>query len=179
VKQPSIDDGTAKWKYLHNSFEKYSIQAVLVNTLAGSSMQNYTPSSIVSSNDPIAYVPGVSRNMMNEFGFGAAESASSIIRSAGVPITAALTGRTFVPATQACTAANITFPAVPDTGNWGTNIEGMVVYAKNESPDASTDGSDWPALLWIDTLSGSVAMAIDPNGGDIVVQWNASGIFRL
>ena len=179
VKASSIDDGTTKWKYLHNSFKSYIIQAALVNTASGSSMQNYNPSLIVSSNDAIEFVPGTTRNMMNEFGFGSAESASSLIRSGGNPIVAELLNRTFVSATQACTAGNITFPAVPDTGNWGTNIEGLVIYAKPTWAGASTDGSDWPCLIWIDTLSGSVAMNIDPNGGDIVVQWNASGIFRL
>jgi hypothetical protein len=195
TRDPSIVDNDVRWKYMHCSFEKYSIQAALVNmnnTGAATTMQIYSPAATVANgtNDNIPFAHGVpgatptpitgTRNMNSEFGFSSAtDTGTSLIRNANVPIVATLTGRTFVPATQACTAANITFPAVPDVGSWGTNIEGMVIYLKNESPGATTTGDDWPVLLYIDTLSGSTPMFIDPNGGDIVVQWNASGIFRL
>ena len=137
-------------------------------------MQIYTGTNLGTITDSTPYLPGTgsptgTRNMMSEFGFGAALASSSLIRTADatpLPITAELVpafpapssgpGRSFVSTTQACTASNITFSAVPDAGNWGDNIEGMVIYAKNESPGASTDGSDWPCLIWIDTLASSV-----------------------
>lgn len=180
-----ITDGTAVWNFFSMSFESYTVKAALVNTSAtgGSGMMVYTAPN--NSSDAVVYTKGTSggRNMYTEFGFGQASIANtSLIRYAGNTasdnITAELTGRTFVSATQAADSADITFTNVPDTGNWGTNIEALVLYVQNTASWAATDGSDCPVIAFIDTLATG-AMAIDPNGGDIVVQWNASGIFRL
>ena len=177
------------WRYLGMDMSSYQIWAALVNTSAtggGTGMQVYSNPS--NSSDSTLFVAGTSgsRNMWTEFGLGQASIANtSLIRSGALGATdnilAQLTGRTMITTTQACDAADITFTAVPDTGNFGTNIEGIVIYAKNTAgwADATNVGSDYPVLPFIDTLASAAALSIDPNGGDIVVQWNSSGIVRL
>lgn len=163
-----------------SEFTDYKIMAALVNKTGGTGIQNYTPPADVN-NDTVIYVNATSRNMLSDFGFGNAPASSSLVRDgADLPIVAELTGRGFVASTGACDANDITFsnvPVNPLTGTYGA-IEAMVIYLKNESAGASTNGSDWPVLAFIDTLSTG-GMSITPNGGDIVVQWSASGIFRL
>lgn len=63
-------------------------------------------------------------------------------------------------------AADTTFSAV--TGN---NVEALVVYI--DTGTASTS----PLVTYIDT--GVTGLPVTPNGGDIPVTWNASGIFKL
>jgi hypothetical protein len=60
-------------------------------------------------------------------------------------------------------AANAVFTAVPS----GAAIDELVVYK-----DTGTAGTS-PLVCYMDGFS------ITPNGGDITVQWNASGIFAL
>jgi hypothetical protein len=63
-------------------------------------------------------------------------------------------------------AADPTFSAV--TGN---SVEALVVY--KDTGNASTS----PLIAWIDTVSSG--LPVTPNGGDIVVQFNASGVFAI
>lgn len=178
-------EGKIDWSYVTGTpratpFTDYKIMAAMVNTSAGVGMQNYVVSTAVPNvnSDTVRYVPSVSRNMQSEFGYGQTMANSSLIRTAGgAVITAELTSRAFVGATAACTSADITFSAVPVNSAYG-NIEAMVIYLQPLDGGASTDGTDWPVIAFIDTLSTG-AMNITPNGGDIVCQWNASGIFRL
>lgn len=65
-------------------------------------------------------------------------------------------------------ADNVTFTAVPS----GANCEALVFYV-----DTGTASSS-PLVAYIDTGFTS-GMPVTPNGGDITVTWNASGIFAL
>jgi len=63
-------------------------------------------------------------------------------------------------------AADVTFAAV--TGN---SAEALVLYV-----DTGTAGTS-PLIAFIDT--GVTGLPVTPNGGDINVVWNTSGIFAL
>lgn len=62
-------------------------------------------------------------------------------------------------------AADVTFTAV--TGN---SVEALVIYEDTGSSATST------LLVYIDSGTN---LPVTPNGGDITIQWNASGIFSL
>jgi len=62
-------------------------------------------------------------------------------------------------------AADSTFSAV--TGN---SVEAIVIYKDTGSAATS------PLIAYIDSGTG---LPVTPNGGDIVITWNASGIFAL
>ena len=63
--------------------------------------------------------------------------------------------------------SNLTYTAVS-----GATVEAIVIYRKNAG--ASTT---WHLIAYIDT--GVTGLPVTPNGGDITVTWNASGIFLL
>jgi hypothetical protein len=63
-------------------------------------------------------------------------------------------------------AADSTFTSV--TGN---SVEAIIIYV--DSGSAATS----PLVAYID--SASAGLPVTPNGGNIVVTWNASGIFSL
>lgn len=65
-------------------------------------------------------------------------------------------------------AANATLASVT-----GDVITGLIVYQSGASEGASR------LIAYYDTKAGNTAISISPNGNDIVVQWNASGLFRL
>jgi activator of HSP90 ATPase len=62
---------------------------------------------------------------------------------------------------------NVTFTAV--TGN---SIEALVIYRKNSGANTT-----WRLNAFIDT--SVTGLPVTPNGGDIAISWNASGIFTL
>jgi hypothetical protein len=64
-------------------------------------------------------------------------------------------------------AADITFTAV----TLGVNCEALIIYS-----DTGTAATS-PLIAYLDT--GITGMPVTPNGGDITVVWNASGIFAL
>lgn len=62
---------------------------------------------------------------------------------------------------------DVTFPSV--TGN---SVEAVVVYRKNAGANTT-----WRLVLYDDTsITGA---PVTPNGGNITVTWNASGIMQL
>lgn len=63
-------------------------------------------------------------------------------------------------------AADVTFTAVS-----GSSVEALVIYI-----DTGVAGTS-PLVAYIDT--GVTNLPVTPNGGDITVTWNASGIFTL
>lgn len=63
--------------------------------------------------------------------------------------------------------ADLTYTAV--TGN---SVEALVIYRKNSGANTT-----WRLVAFIDT--GVTGLPVTPNGGDITVTWNASGIFLL
>lgn len=62
-------------------------------------------------------------------------------------------------------AADVTFTAVT-----GDVSEALVIYK-----DTGVEGTS-PLICYIDTATG---LPVTPNGGDITIEWNASGIFAL
>ena len=62
--------------------------------------------------------------------------------------------------------ADVTFPTVT-----GASIEALVLYV-----DTGTAGTS-PLVAYIDT--SVTGLPVTPNGGDISITWNASGIFAL
>lgn len=62
--------------------------------------------------------------------------------------------------------ANVTFTAV--TGN---SVEALIIYIDTGSAATS------PLVAYIDT--SVTGLPVTPNGGDITITWNASGIFAL
>lgn len=62
-------------------------------------------------------------------------------------------------------AADVTFTAVS-----GASVEALVVYKDTGSAATS------PLIAFIDTGTN---LPVTPNGGDITIQWNASGILTL
>lgn len=64
-------------------------------------------------------------------------------------------------------AADTTFPSVT-----GTSAEALVIFVKNAGANTT-----WELVAYIDT--GVTGLPVTPNGGNIVVTWNAAGIFQL
>lgn len=62
---------------------------------------------------------------------------------------------------------NVTF-----TGVTGSSAEAIVLYRKNAGANTT-----WPLIAFIDT--GVTGLPVTPNSGDILITWNASGIFTL
>lgn len=62
---------------------------------------------------------------------------------------------------------DLTYAAV--TGN---SVEAVVLYRKNAGANTT-----WPLIAFIDT--GVTGLPVTPNGGNITITWNASGIFTL
>jgi len=62
--------------------------------------------------------------------------------------------------------ADVTFPTVS-----GSTVEALVIYIDTGTPTTS------PLVAYIDTSVTN--LPVTPNGGDITVTWNASGIFAL
>lgn len=62
---------------------------------------------------------------------------------------------------------DVTFTAV--TGN---SVEAIVLYRKNAGANTT-----WPLIAYIDT--SITGIPVTPNGGNITIEWNASGIFTL
>jgi len=82
--------------------------------------------------------------------------------------TATITSRTSINSPEDGTgdAADTTFTSVT-----GAESEALVIWRDTGTPATS------PLIGWIDTFASG--MPVTPNGGDITVQWNASGIFKL
>jgi hypothetical protein len=62
---------------------------------------------------------------------------------------------------------DVTFTAVS-----GASCEALVLYRKNAGANTT-----WRLIAYIDT--SVTGLPVTPNGGDIAVTWNASGIFAL
>jgi len=62
---------------------------------------------------------------------------------------------------------NVTFTAVT-----GATVEALVIYRKNAGAN-----STWKVVAYEDT--GVTGLPVTPNGGDISITWNASGIIQF
>lgn len=63
--------------------------------------------------------------------------------------------------------SNVTFTAVS-----GATVEALIIYRHNSGANTT-----WPVVAYID--SSVTGLPVTPNGGDISITWNASGIFTL
>lgn len=54
----------------------------------------------------------------------------------------------------------------------GNSVEALVIYRHNSGANTT-----WKVVLYEDT--GVTGLPVTPNGGNITVTWNASGIFQL
>ena len=81
----------------------------------------------------------------------------------GTPVE--LTSKTFT--NGALDAADTTFTAVS-----GATVEAIILYVRNAGAN-----STWRLFAFIDT--GFTGLPVTPNGGNIVVTWNASGIVKI
>ncbi len=63
--------------------------------------------------------------------------------------------------------ADVTFTSVT-----GATVEALIIYRKNAGLNTT-----WRLIAYIDT--GVTGLPVTPNGGNISVAWNASGIFQL
>ncbi len=62
---------------------------------------------------------------------------------------------------------NLTYSSVS-----GNTVEALVLYRKNAGANTT-----WRLVAYIDT--SVTGLPVTPNGGDITITWNASGIFTL
>lgn len=74
---------------------------------------------------------------------------------------------TVAAATGVFDGENLTYSAVT-----GASVEALVIYRKNSGANTT-----WRLVAYIDT--GVTGLPVTPNGGDITVTWNASGIFLI
>lgn len=72
------------------------------------------------------------------------------------------------------TVANGTFDGtdVTFTAVTGATVEALVIYRHNAGANTT-----WKVVLYLDT--SVTGLPVTPNGGDITVTWNASGIFTI
>jgi Chaperone of endosialidase len=72
------------------------------------------------------------------------------------------------------TVANGTFDGgdLTFTSVTGNSIEALVIYRHNSGADTT-----WPLVLYLDT--SVTGLPVTPNGGNITVTWNASGISTI
>jgi hypothetical protein len=63
--------------------------------------------------------------------------------------------------------SDLTYTAVS-----GNSVEALVIYRKNSGANTT-----WRLVAYIDT--SVTGLPVTPNGGDITITWNASGIFTL
>lgn len=61
---------------------------------------------------------------------------------------------------------------VTETAVSGASAEAIVVFIKNAGANTT-----WRLVAYFDT--GITGIPVTPNGGDINLNWNASGIFQL
>jgi len=62
---------------------------------------------------------------------------------------------------------NLTFTSVS-----GATVEALVIYRHNAGANTT-----WKLVAYIDT--GQTGLPVTPNGGDITITWDASGIFTI
>jgi hypothetical protein len=62
---------------------------------------------------------------------------------------------------------DVTFPTTS-----GATVEALIIYRHNSGANTA-----WRLVVFID--SSVTGLPVTPNGGDITVTWNASGIFKL
>jgi len=82
----------------------------------------------------------------------------------------AITGNDITSTPGTFDASNLTFTSVAS----GTAVA-MVIYVDGDSPGTN----DYLIAYWDDSGSGDGSFSVTANGGDININWNASGIFTI
>ncbi len=74
-------------------------------------------------------------------------------------------------------AADITFSAVPGPNS----VEAILVVQTATTTGASDAADTAQRLIWLNTSAtpGTSGLPVTPNGGDINITWNASGLFAI
>lgn len=98
-----------------------------------------------------------------DYTYNSADDALDDIAAGGRVATATLASKTN--ADGLIDAADVTFSAVS-----GDQSEALVIYK-----DSGVESTSY-LLLYFDSVTG---LPVTPNGGDIIIQWNASGIAQL
>ena len=97
--------------------------------------------------------------------YSAAHQFYSSVAASQIGTEVELTTKTFV--NGLFDAADSTFTSVT-----GTTAEALVIFVKNAGANTT-----WTLVAYID--SGVTGLPVTPNGGNINVTWNGSGIFQL
>lgn len=126
--------------------------------IGASTLSTGTPLDLASDTIKVALIDTgtYTYNSANEFW----SSASSALVGTAV----ALTTKTVV--NGLFDADDVTFTSVS-----GASVEALIIYKDTGSSATS------PLIAYIDVVASG--LPVTPNGGNILVQWNASGIFQL
>ena len=100
--------------------------------------------------------------------YSSAHQFASSLGSATAGTAQAISSKTFI--TGLFTGGSVTFTAVPLGSGSGAILEAIVIYVDSGAPASS------PLVAYFDSVSG---LPVTPNGGNITINWNASGIFQL
>jgi hypothetical protein len=111
-------------------------------------------------------VGSYSYNFNDEFYEVAGSTTDVQSNTVGTPVT--LTNKQF---TAISTGGNFDADDVLFTAVTGNSVEALVIYIDTGNNQTS------PLVAYIDTLV--TGLPVTPNGGNITITWNASGIFTL
>jgi hypothetical protein len=104
----------------------------------------------------------------NDVAYNAAHDFYDDVVAANVGTTQRITSPTFGTVSQGTfDGANLTYTAVS-----GDVCEALIIYRHNSGANTT-----WRLVVYLDT--SVTGLPVTPNGGDITVTWNASGIFTL
>ncbi len=139
--------------FLYNKWKENILQFTANNNLSAGTVK-------VALVDTGVYTLGTQSTTDQFYDNGSANDVASA--TVGTPQT--LGSKTFT--NGVFDAADVTFTAV--TGN---SVEALVIYIDTGTPTTS------PLVAYIDT--SVTGLPVTPNGGNITIQWNASGIFAI
>lgn len=130
----------------------------------------YLPSSAAAT-DQIDFSTGDIRAVLIDEGtytYSAAHDYYNDVVAGAIGTPQALASKTVgVVAAGVFDAANVTFTAVT-----GASVEAILLFQQNGGAN-----STWPLIGLIDQVASG--LPVTPNGGDITITWNASGILQI
>ena len=140
--------------FLYNKWKENILQFTANNNLSAGTVK-------VALVDTAVYTLGTQSTTDQFYDNGSANDVASA--TVGTPQT--LAGKTFTNGVFD-SSTNPTFTAVT-----GASVEALVIYIDTGTPTTS------PLVAYIDT--SVTGLPVTPNGGDITITWNASGIFAI
>lgn len=99
-----------------------------------------------------------------EYTYSGAHEFYSDVAAAGIVAEGEITNKTINAATATFDGDDVVLPNVT-----GDGTEAVILYRKNAGANTT-----WPVIAYFDE-----GVSVTPNGGNITIQWNASGIFAL